>query len=296
MQQPQPGTAVQNDSAARPGAAALSGLAAVSSLGDQVRSQLYNFVSGSGGPVSRDQAAAAAGIGRGLAAYHLDKLVELGLLTAGYQRPAGRTGRGAGRPAKVYSRSGREFAVSVPPREYELAARLLASAVETDDGPVKAALHAVARQCGAELGRRHQASSAQQAGKHQTGAPQPGAPPARPGAPQVSTQRAGAPRARAGARQISSQRAGARRAAEAALREHGFEPWHDQVGTIRLRNCPFHRLAAEHPGLTCGMNLALIEGITAGVGAAGLCPALDPAPGRCCVVIGTNLTGKEGLK
>ena len=172
MQQQQPGTAAQNDSAAQPGTAALSGLAAVSSLGDQVRSQLYDFVSGSGGPVSRDQAAAAAGIGRGLAAYHLDKLVELGLLTAGYRRPAGRTGRGAGRPAKVYSRSEREFAVSVPPREYELAARLLASAVETDNGPVKAALHAVARQRGAELGRRHQASSAQQAGKHQASAPQ----------------------------------------------------------------------------------------------------------------------------
>ena len=242
----------------QPGPVALGSLAAVSSLGDQVRSQLYDFVSGSGGPVSRDEAAAAAGIGRGLAAYHLDKLVELGLLTAGYQRPSGRTGRGAGRPAKVYSRSGREFAVSVPPREYELAARLLARAVEAGDGPVRAALQAAARQCGAELGQRQQASarpaSAQQASTHQA----------------------------------SAHRASARRAAEAALQEHGFEPWHDQTGAIRLRNCPFHQLAAEHADLTCGMNLALIEGITAGIGATGLRPALDPAPGRCCVVIETD--------
>lgn len=250
----------------QPGPVALSGLAAVSSLGDQVRSQLYDFVSGSGGPVSRDEAAAAAGIGRGLAAYHLDKLVELGLLTAGYQRPAGRTGRGAGRPAKVYSRSGREFAVSVPPREYELAARLLARAVAAGDGPASAALQAAARQCGAELGQGHQAS-ARQASAHP-----------------------------AGAHPASARQASARRAAEAALREHGFEPWHDQTGAIRLRNCPFHQLAAEHADLTCGMNLALIEGITAGIGATGLRPALDPAPGRCCVVIETDQqTGKEGL-
>jgi len=236
----------------RSGIAALSGLAAVSGLGDQVRGRLYEFVSASAEPVGRDEAAAAAGIGRGLAAYHLDKLVGLGLLTASYQRPAGRGGRGAGRPAKVYSRSAAEFAVTVPPREYKLAARLLARAVEADGtGTSESALRAAARQCGAELGSSHRADRAGKAGE--------------------------------------------RPAAEAALREHGFEPWHDQTGTIRLRNCPFHRLAAEHPDLTCGMNLAFIEGITAGLGASGLSPALDPGPGRCCVVIGTGEpAGKEG--
>jgi predicted ArsR family transcriptional regulator len=255
------------------------GLAALSGLGDRVRGQLYEFVSGSADPVSRDEAAAAAGIGRGLAAYHLDKLVDLGLLTAGYQRPAGRAGPGAGRPAKVYSRSGREFAVSVPPREYELAARLLARAVETGDGTSRTALQAAARQCGAELGARHQAGHATLAGATQAGATQAGATQA--GTTQAGTTQDGATRA-------SARQAGARQAAEAALREHGFEPWHDQTGTIRLRNCPFHQLAAEHPELTCGMNLALIEGITDGLGAGGLCPALDPGPGRCCVVIGTD--------
>ena len=221
------------------------GLTALSGLGDPVRGRLYEFVSRRDEPVGRDEAAAAAGIGRPLAAYHLDKLVELGLLTASYQRPQGRGGPGAGRPAKVYSRSGHEFAVTVPPREYELAARLLAQAVESDrDGASRAALHDAARQYGAELGRRSGPGGAGEAG--------------------------------------------ARQALESALSEHGFEPWHDEEGTIRLRNCPFHQLAARHRELVCGMNLALIEGLVAGLGAGGMRPALDPGPGRCCAVIGTG--------
>jgi predicted ArsR family transcriptional regulator len=222
-----------------------SGLAALSSLGDPVRRSLYDFVSGRTEPVGRDAAAAAAGIGRPLAAYHLDKLVGLGLLTASYQRPAGRGGPGAGRPAKVYARSGSEFAATVPPREYELAARLLAAAVEADrSGASRAALHDAAQQLGTDLGRRRRAADA--------------------------------------------SRDDARQAAEAALREQGFEPWHDEDGMIRLRNCPFHRLAAEHSEIVCGMNLALVEGLVAGLGASGLHPALDPRPGCCCVMIGTG--------
>jgi predicted ArsR family transcriptional regulator len=222
-----------------------SGLAAVSSLDDPVRRSLYEFVSGSAEPVGRDAAAAATGIGRPLAAYHLDKLVGLGLLSASYQRSAGRGGPGAGRPAKVYARSGNEFAVTVPPREYELAARLLAVAVESDRSAAsRAALHDAAQQFGADLGRRSR--------------------PAEDGG------------------------AGARRAAADALRGHGFEPSQDDDGTIRLRNCPFHQLAAEHRDLVCGMNLALIEGLVAGLGANDLQPALDPQPGHCCVVIGSG--------
>jgi predicted ArsR family transcriptional regulator len=202
--------------------------------------------------VGRDEAAAAAGIGRPLAAYHLDKLVSQGLLTASYQRPAGRGGPGAGRPAKVYARSGSEFVVTVPPREYELAARLLARAVEADpSGASRAALHGVARQFGADLGRRGQA--------------------AEPG--------------REDARQSAEDPL---QSAEDALRGHGFEPWHDEDGTVRLRNCPFHRLAAQHTEVVCGMNLALIEGLVAGLGATGLQPALDPQPGWCCVVLSTD--------
>jgi predicted ArsR family transcriptional regulator len=137
-----------------------SDLAALSALDDPVRSRLYRLVAGRTEPIGRDEAAAAVGIGRGLAAYHLDKLVEAGLLTASYQRPPSRGGPGAGRPAKVYDRSGREFAVTVPPREYELAALLLATAVDADPGGrCRQALSDAARRHGAEYGRSRSARS-----------------------------------------------------------------------------------------------------------------------------------------
>jgi predicted ArsR family transcriptional regulator len=133
----------------------LGPVASLSSLDDPVRRRLYEVVRERTEPVGREEAAAAAGVGRALAVYHLDKLVEAGLLTASYRRPPGRTGPGAGRPAKLYSRSHREFAVTVPPREYELAARLLAEAVESDpSGQSRAALLDAARRLGAELGSR----------------------------------------------------------------------------------------------------------------------------------------------
>ena len=71
-----------------------------------------------------------------------------------------------------------------------------------------------------------------------------------------------------------------------ALRGHGFEPCQDEDGTIRLRNCPFHHLAAQHRDIVCGMNLALIEGLVAGLRASGLQPVLRSPAGHCCVAIG----------
>src|SRR6266567_4408094 len=134
-------------------------LASLSTLDDPVRRRLYEIVIRHTGPLGRDEAASAAGIGRALAVYHLDKLVESGLLTASYQRPAGRTGPGAGRPAKVYARSDREFAVTVPPREYELAAQLLVQAVEADPSDrSRAALAEAARRLGTELGSTFRSS------------------------------------------------------------------------------------------------------------------------------------------
>jgi len=135
-------------------------LASLSTLDDPVRRRLYEVVTRQPGPMGRDEAAAAAGIGRALAVYHLDKLVESGLLAATYQRPAGRSGPGAGRPAKLYARAEREFTVTVPPRSYELAARLLVQAVEADDsGECRAALRQAARRLGAELGRGYRAEA-----------------------------------------------------------------------------------------------------------------------------------------
>ena len=229
-----------------------TGLAALSSLDDPVRRRLYDFVAGRREPAGRDEAAAAAGIGRPLAAYHLDKLVELGLLTASYQRPPGRGGPGAGRPAKRYARSGAEFTVTVPPRDYELAARLLAAAVQADqDGACHPALRAAAREYGAGLGTR--------------------APNADPGLePDAGPD----------------DEVGGTGQAVAVLRAHGFEPRRGDDGVIRLRNCPFHQLTERHREVVCGMNLALVEGLVEGLGAEGWRPALDPQPGYCCVTIG----------
>lgn len=217
-------------------------LASVSCLDDRVRDRLYAFVSSRSEPVRRDEAADAVGITRSLAVYHLDKLVESGLLTASYRRPPGRGGPGAGRPAKVYSRSSGEFTVTVPLREYQLAARLLIQAVAADrSGRTQAALHDAARQLGAGLGERQRADRA--------------------------------------------QGDGLRPALEGALSEHGFEPWHDDHGTVRMRNCPFRGLVELQPEVICHMNLALIQGLVAGLGAGSLNPVHDPEPEYCCVAI-----------
>jgi predicted ArsR family transcriptional regulator len=265
-----------------------TGLAAVSSLDDPVRARLYRVVAESGAPVGRDEAAAAAGIGRPLAAYHLDKLVELGLLAAAYRRPAGRSGPGAGRPAKVYTRSQREFAVSVPPRDYELAARLLAVAVQADaGGPSWAALRDAAWQFGCSLGRRARPREPRDPAEPGQRA-MPGQP-ATPGQPREPEEPAGH------GEPGGPGAADAAAALESVLRDHGFEPWRDEAGTVRLRNCPFHSLAALHPEMVCGMNLAMIQGLVEGLEATGLSPELNPPRGQCCVVIpaGQPQTGEK---
>jgi predicted ArsR family transcriptional regulator len=127
-------------------------LASLSALDDPTRRRLYDHVAAAGAPVSRDTASAALGIERSLAAYHLDRLVDEGLLVTSFARPEGRGGPGAGRPAKYYARAQRELAVSVPPRDYRLAAELLARAAESDvTGTTRAAVDRVAGQLGREM-------------------------------------------------------------------------------------------------------------------------------------------------
>lgn len=127
-------------------------LAPLCSLEDPTRRRLYDHVVTRGEPVSRDRVSDELGIDRSTVAYHLDRLVDQGLLTASFARPSGRTGPGAGRPAKHYQRSEREFAVSVPPRDYRLAAELFARAAEADTtGTVGPALSQAASDLGREL-------------------------------------------------------------------------------------------------------------------------------------------------
>jgi predicted ArsR family transcriptional regulator len=205
------------------------GLDTVAALGDPVRRAAYRTVAGGGGePVGRDEVAAALGIGRTLAAFHLDKLVDSGLLEVSYARRSGRSGPGAGRPAKLYRTTPTEHAVSVPPRAYRSAAELLAEAVE------RAGADAVLYQVAREHGRR--------AGADAGGDP-------------VSL-----------------------------LAAHGYDPALDG-DRVRLRNCPFHRLADAYPPVVCGMNLALVDGVLDGAGLTGWRAAIEPAPGHCCVTV-----------
>jgi predicted ArsR family transcriptional regulator len=218
----------------------------VAVLAEPVRRSLYGHVAGQPEPVSRDAAAAAIGISRSLAAFHLDRLVEAGLLDVTYRRLSGRTGPGAGRPSKLYSRSKREVALNLPARRYELAARLFAEALARGSTgstsavePLDEAAHLFGRSLGEEARRR--------------------------------------------ARPRHGQRALVDSAVD-VLAETGFEPMPGDADVIALRNCPFDAIARTHRALVCGMNLSLMDGVIAGLKATGIRAELDPQPGMCCVV------------
>lgn len=120
-------------------------LAGLGPLADPVRRRLFNHVVAQNRPVRREEAAAAASISRTLAAYHLDRLADAGLLATSYARPPGQGGPGAGRPAKHYEPTRQEISISVPPRNYGLLARIFADAIAADgSGEVRSAVLAAA--------------------------------------------------------------------------------------------------------------------------------------------------------
>lgn len=123
---------------------------AIAALHDPLRRRLYDYVAAAGHEVGRAEAAEAVDVQRTLAAFHLDKLVEVGLLETAYRRLSGRSGPGAGRPAKVYRRAPGEHAMSVPARDYRTVATLLAGIVEDAGGDE--ALNAAARRHGRAVG------------------------------------------------------------------------------------------------------------------------------------------------
>ena len=216
----------------------------IAALGDPLRRALYRYVVTQASPVNRDQAAEAAGVARHVAKFHLDRLVDDGLLAVEYARPPGRRGPGAGRPSKLYRRSSRELSVSLPQRDYELAGRLLARAVtdaERDGVTVSDALGKAARNTGRAVGdqARHQAGS-------------------RPSSPKLLT------------------------AAMSVLGDCGYEPRLDGTG-LTLVNCPFHGLAQDYTDLVCGMNLQLLSGLVDGLEHPNLEAHLEPTTGLCCV-------------
>lgn len=67
------------------------------------------------------------------------------------------------------------------------------------------------------------------------------------------------------------------------LTQHGYEPDRTTPTTIRLRNCPFHPLAAKAPTLVCAINRSFCHGILTGLAATTITATLAPTPGECCV-------------
>jgi predicted ArsR family transcriptional regulator len=128
-----------------------SDLSVIAVLGDPVRRSLYDYVTAQDHEVSRGEAAAATGVQRPLAAFHLDRLAEAGLVEVTFRRTTGRSGPGAGRPAKLYRRTAAEHQVSVPPRDYRGAAELLAGVVDMIGGEQE--LQRAARSRGAAAGQ-----------------------------------------------------------------------------------------------------------------------------------------------
>lgn len=125
----------------------------VAVLAEPVRRALYEHVASQPQEVSRDGAARAVGISRILAAFHLDKLVEAGLLEVSYRRVSGRQGPGAGRPSKFYRRSRREFEISLPQRRYRLIAQLFADSLEDPRAvPARDAVYEAAERFGSNFG------------------------------------------------------------------------------------------------------------------------------------------------
>jgi predicted ArsR family transcriptional regulator len=223
-------------------------LTSVGALAEPVRRALDAYVAGETEPVSREQAATAVDVPLHTAKFHLDRLVDAGLLDVEYRRLSGRTGPGAGRPAKLYRRSSRQLSVSLPERRYDLVGGVLAEAVDESlrtGAPITETLAEVARSTGRRIADTYQAD--RQVGAHDD--------------VELET-------------------------VAGILGHCGYEPaLADQE--ICLVNCPFDRLATEHTELVCGMNRDLVEGVIDGAGAESLQARLAPEAGFCCVRVGT---------
>jgi predicted ArsR family transcriptional regulator len=219
-------------------------VAAIAALDDDVRRGLYEYVRAARRPVTREAAAQAVGISRKLAAFHLDKLVDLGVLRSGFGPSAARK---VGRMPRLYEPADVDISVCVPERDPGLLAAILVEAV-TDERAGETGAEAAMR-----VARQHGAAAGAAARTH-----------VRPG-------RLGAERAAGLAQDV--------------LAEQGFEPYREGAA-VRLRNCPFHPLAARSPQFVCALNREYLDGMLDGIGADGrIAAALAPRAGECCVEI-----------
>jgi len=240
---------MSDDPAAGPGHDRAAEIARLGTLAEPSRRALYLYVVEQADAVSRDQAAEAVGVPWHSAKFHLDRLVEEGLLDVEFRRLSGRSGPGAGRPAKLYRRSDRELRVALPERRYEAVGDVLATAVGSalrEGTPVSEGLREAAEQRGREL-----AGAQQEAGD------------------------AGDPGDRPVARLL------------AVLAREGYEPSLEEPDrrVVRLRNCPLDQLARKHTELVCGVNLTLLTAVVDELAVPGAVAELAPHVGQCCVRI-----------
>jgi predicted ArsR family transcriptional regulator len=222
----------------------------VGALAEPARRALYLYVASRADPVSREQAADACDVPVHSAKFHLDRLVDVGLLTVDFRRLSGRTGPGAGRPSKLYRRSDRHVSVSLPDRRYDLAGSVLAAAVErslADGVPLAEAIAETARTLGLRC--------AEESGRTVVGADEAISEPTPEAEMSVASD---------------------------VLATLGYEPRTSDADLV-LANCPFDALAREHTDVVCGLNVALVDGVLAGLGCRRLEAVLDPAPDLCCV-------------
>jgi predicted ArsR family transcriptional regulator len=223
-------------------------IAGIAALDQPLRRNLYRLLSDRDGWTTRDEAAEALGVARSVAAFHLDKLAEAGVVEVRFERTTGRVGPGAGRPSKLYRPSDDEVSASVPERRYDLAGSLLATAVaeaSRTGAPIADCLSATAHAAGRQIGEEA--------------------------------------RDAAGSLERSEDR---RHAVLEVLARNGYQPEVGEHKEIALANCPFHRLAEEHRTLVCGMNLDFLRGLLEGMGPTDrLAARLAPEPGYCCVRI-----------
>ena len=187
-------------------------------------------------------------IARSLAAFHLDKLADAGLMEVSFGRPPGRTGGpGAGRPSKRYVVSRTQIDVSVPRRRYDIAGRILAKAVALSSSrgskPAREVALTVAHEEGHRLGEAHAA----------------------PGRDHPER---------------------ALLDVEETLATVGYQPAIEGT-SVRLRNCPFHDLTEVAPRLVCDVNESFISGVVTGLGSEDVVEAdlCGPTDGDCCVVV-----------
>jgi predicted ArsR family transcriptional regulator len=216
---------------------------AIAVLDDELRGGLYEFIRQARRPVTREEAAASAGISRKLAAFHLDKLVEVGLLRT-HSEPVDGI-RKVGRAPKVYEPGAEDIRVVIPARRHDALAGILLDAVLSEGEGESAGQAAVriAGEQGEQVGAAHRDRD-------------------RPG--RLGTERA-------------------LTMAVSMLAEHGFEPSRETTTRVRLRNCPFRPLTAKAPHLVCGINQAFLAGFLTGLEATTVSAVLAPSPGHCCV-------------